>query len=353
MKKRPVRRLYILILIVLSILAVVVGFKYILPLFLPFVFGYFLAWLAAPIVNFLKVRFRIPRGVASFVVVLTFLIVGILITYLVIRTVLYQIQGVVTNLPYYQNLFIMRMEGICNSCDKIFGLGDGTSYFFIKEKMDDLTTLVQGNILSKGTGEAINVAKIFFEVIWKIVIVFISALLLVKEFPDYKEEFQNSCFYKEIHMVTEVLSDTGVAYLKAQFILMCITMVICVIGVFLTGNSYAILIGAGIALFDAFPVLGSAFLLVPWAIVLFLKKRIAAAIILLVTLAICTLVRQLLEPKLVGNCIGVRPVYTLISMYVGLKIYGGFGFVLGPVSLIAMRAIVNAGVRKLRGSEES
>lgn len=353
MKKRPVRRLYILILILLSILAVVVGFKYILPLFLPFVFGYFLAWLAAPIVSFLKVRFRIPRGIASFLVVLTFLIVGILITYLVIRTVLHQIQGIVTNLPYYQELFITRMEGVCNSVDGIFGLGGGTSYNIMRGKMDDLITIVQGNLLPKGTGDAINVAKILFEIIWNMVVVFISALLLVKEFPDYKEEFRNSCFYKEIHMVTEVLSDTGVAYLKAQFILMCITAVICVIGVFLTGNPYAILIGAGIALFDAFPVLGSAFILVPWAIVLFLKKRIVAAIILLVTLAICTLVRQFLEPKLVGNCIGVRPVYTLISMYVGLKIYGGFGFILGPVSLIAMRAIVNAGVKKLRGGEES
>lgn len=353
MKQRPVRRAYILILIVLSILAVLFGFKYILPLFFPFVLGYFLAWLAAPIVTFLEVRLRIPRGIASFLVVSTFLFVLVVSLYFILRTALHQLLGLITNLPVYQQLVFLRMGGICSRMDSIFGLDAGTCYVILVQKFGGLMNLIQTNLLPSETGQAIDLAKVCFHMIWNAIILFISALLFVKEFSEYKEEFRSSCFYKEIHMVTGVLSNMGIAYLKAQFILMCITAAICIIGVILIGNHYAILIGVGIAIFDAFPVLGSAFILIPWAIVCFLKKEILSGVILLVTFLICQFVRQILEPKLVGDRIGVRPVYTLISMYVGLKIYGGWGFILGPISLVAIQAIVRAGIAHLRGDTQN
>ena len=273
--------------------------------------------------------------------------------YFILRAALHQIQILVTSLPMYQNLLFHSLDGVCRSFDGLFGLSEGTSHVIVVERMNGISDFLQAHIQDGVSDRALNIAKIIFRIVWNIIMVFISALLLVKEFDEYKEEFRHSCFYKEIHMVTGVLSNMGVAYLKAQFILMCITAVICIIGVSLIGNHYAILIGFGIAIFDAFPILGSAFILIPWSIFLFMKKEIIGAIILLVTYLLCPLLRQILEPKLVGDRIGIRPVYTLISMYVGLKIYGGFGFILGPISLVAIRAIVKAGVERLRGSTES
>ena len=303
-------------------------------------------------VHFLKERLKIPRGIASLIVVTTFLFVCVVLMYFILRAALHQIQILIMNLPMYQNLLFHSLAGVCKSLDGLFGLSDGTSYLIVAERMDGIVEFFQVHVQTGISNQALDIAKILFRGVWNIIMIFISALLLVKEFHEYKEEFQNSCFYKEIHMVTGVLSDMGVAYLKAQFILMCITATICMIGVFLTGNHYAILIGAGIAVFDAFPVLGSAFILIPWALILFIKKEMLGAVILLSTYLLCQLVRQLLEPKLVGDRIGIRPVYTLISMYVGLKIYGGFGFILGPISLVAIRAIVKAGVERLRGNTE-
>ena len=353
LKQRPVRRTYILILIIVSILAVVIGFKYVLPLFFPFIVGYFLAWIAAPIVRFLQRRFKIPRGIASIVVVSIFLLLCILSVYYLFKTALMQIRSFVENLPFYQTMLFDRLKGVCFSCDHWLGFQEGTSYDFVSERINGALIFLQNNVLPGESDQAIDIAKEIFDVIWNIVILFITTLLLVKDFGEYKKEFQESCFYKEIHMVTGVLSDMGIAYLKAQFILMCITATICTIGIFITGNHYAILIGAGIAVFDAFPILGSAFILIPWAIILMIKKEVAKGFVIVGTYIICELIRQILEPKLVGDRIGIRPVYTLISMYVGLKIYGTFGFVLGPISLIAIRAIVRMGMEKLRQVQES
>jgi len=343
-----VRRFYILVLIGMSIVAVIIGFKYILPLFLPFVFGYFLAWIAAPIINLLKVRFRVPNGVGSFFVVSIFLFIFLTVFYLIIRTGLEQLTRLFTNLPSYQQLFLIRMQGVCTTCDHLLGVVDGSSYSFLISKIDGLVKFAERSFLPNETGKTINVAKIVFGIVWDITLIFLSALLWGKDFRDYKEEFQNSRFYQEIHMVTGVLSEMGIAYLRAQLILMCVTGVIVSIGAALIGNRYAILAGVGVAIFDAFPILGCSFILIPWALILFIKKEILGAVIIVVTYGVCELVRQILEPRLVGSCIGIRPVYTLISMYVGLKVYGPFGFFLGPISLVAMQAIVKAGIEHLK-----
>lgn len=351
MRTKQVRRAYILIIIIISIAAVIIGFKYILPLFFPFVVGYFLAWIAAPIVLALEKKCRIPRVIASIFVVGTFLIIGVIGIYFLGRALFCQIQCLIEELPMYQQTLFVRLRGICKSCDRFLSLDAGTSYSFLSERIQDGMDFMQNHFFSGQTSPAIGIAFEIVDVLWNVIVILISTLLLVKEFPEYKKEFRESCFYKEIHMVTSVLSNMGIAYLKAQFILMCITSVICMIGVLLTGNRYAILIGIGIGVFDAFPILGSACILIPWAILLFFKKRILHGVIILVTYLVCELIRQILEPKLVGDRIGVRPVYTLISMYVGLKIYGAFGFILGPISLIAIRAIVDAGLTKLSGED--
>ena len=347
------KRAYILIIVIISIVAVLIGFKFVLPLFLPFLFGYFLAWIAAPMVHFLRVRCKIPRGIGSILVVTTFLFVLIIVLYFLLRAAFQQLQAFTANLPQYQNMLFQSIQRICGTSDKILGLVKGSSYEIVSGRLVAVFQFVQERGISRLSGQALDIARVIFQVIWNCIMIFLSSLLWVKDFPEYKEEFENSCFYKEIHMVTSVLSDMGIAYLKAQFILMCITAVILMIGLFLIGNHYAILVGVGIAIFDAFPVLGIAFILIPWALILFIKRNIYSAVVILVTFAICQLVRQFLEPKLVGDRIGVRPIYTLIAMYIGLKIYGVFGFILGPISLVAIQAIVKAGMTKLRGTQES
>lgn len=353
MKKQPVRRLYILMLVILSILAVILGFRYLLPLFLPIIIGYFLAWLAHPIVTVLKLRFRIPTGIGSLLVIVSFLSILIIILSLVVGSSIHQVYQMLTNLPMYQHLLTQRTQGICALVEGWIGVREGVISNEIGVRMERLLDFAQSNILPRGTRDAIGIAQTFFDFGWDLIIVFLSALLFSREFNEYKEEFQNSVFYREIHMVTGVLSDLGIAYLKAQFILMCITGAICVIGCYIIRNPYAILIGTAIALFDAFPILGCGFILIPWAVILLIQGKIWNGIILLITLTICSLLRQFLEPKLVGDRIGVRPVYTLGAMYAGLKVYGTFGFFLGPLSLIAIKAIVQAGIQYFQGINET
>ena len=123
-------------------------------------------------------------------------------------------------------------------------------------------------------------------------------------------------------------------------ILIFIVSVVCVTGLLIIRNPYALLFGIAIAIFDAFPVVGSGSILVPWAVFHVLGGNMMEAAILVTIYVITLLIREVLEPRLLGNCLGISPFYMLISIYVGVKVFGIVGILLGPIGLIMIQYFV-------------
>lgn len=94
-----------------------------------------------------------------------------------------------------------------------------------------------------------------------------------------------------------------------------------------------------IAFSDALPILGSGTVMIPWAVICSMRGNINLAIALVVLFVIISIVRQLLEPKVVSNEIGIHPIFTLASMYTGYKIIGILGMLIGPIVIIILKAI--------------
>ncbi|MDY5775802.1 MAG: AI-2E family transporter, partial [Lachnospiraceae bacterium] len=114
---------------------------------------------------------------------------------------------------------------------------------------------------------------------------------------------------------------------------------ICCIGLFLTGNSYAILVGCCIGLCDALPFFGTGTVFIPWLLIkVFCGQYVLAAAYGIIYL-ICNFTREFLEPKLIGNKLAIHPMLVLISTYIGLCVFGVFGFFLGPVGVFLIAEI--------------
>ena len=173
-------------------------------------------------------------------------------------------------------------------------------------------------------------------------IILISAVLIIKEAPELQKKYKNSDLYNDLNSVTVKLADAGVAYLRAQLLIMILVAVCCVTGLVVIRNEYALLLGIFIAILDALPIIGSGMILIPWSIIMLINGNIFAAAILITVYLLCQIIREIVEPKLIGNRIGIRPLYTLMSMYVGLKLFGIAGFILGPVGLIIIIAIIKS-----------
>lgn len=133
-------------------------------------------------------------------------------------------------------------------------------------------------------------------------------------------------------------------YLKAEIILVIISFFIVLIGLYIgkfTGLkiNYPLLCALGIAFVDALPIVGSGAVMIPWAAFSFIEGNVSLALLLVGLYILTLVVRQMVEPKLISNKIGIHPIFTLIAMYTGFKLIGIIGLFLGPIILIILKNI--------------
>lgn len=343
------------ILLVLITIAVYLSFKYLLGLVLPFLAAYFLAWIIRPVTEGLYRRFKLPRiigGTAA--LLLLFAVFGTSII-LLINILVKQAIAFIRNLPIYLNLIAGRLDHICKGCDELFGLEDGTLRTMVDDQLKELLNRVKNNLMPEITEHTISLTIWVVAFIGILLIIFVSAVLIAKELPSFQERYGEHSLYKDFHRITSKLSEAGIAYLRSQAIIMLVVAVICVLGLTLLGNEYAVLAGVGIAIMDALPFIGSGMIFIPWAIIMLMNSNIYAAAILITIYLLCQIIREVLEPKLIGNRIGIKPLYTLISMYIGVRLFSVVGFILGPVGLviiITVFKVVNEKTREVAKPEE-
>ncbi len=327
------------VLIIVITLSVYLCFRYLLTLILPFIFAYFLAWIIHPVTEAMYRRLKLPKIIGgTLALLLLFAVFGTSFCML-INVLIRQTITLIKNLPVYINLLSVRLDIICSWCDRVFELDCGTIRAFVDENMIQGMNKMSSGLVPKLTQHTIQITIGFMGFLGILLIVLVAAVLIVKDKAELQDTFKESRIYRECHKITRRLSEVGMAYLRTQGIIMIIVAVICILGLSLLHNSYAFLIGVGIAFMDALPVLGSFLVLIPWAIISLVSGNIYEAAILITIYLICQIIREVLEPKLIGNRIGIRPLFTLIAMYVGVKLFSVAGFVLGPVGLIVIQTI--------------
>ena len=158
-----------------------------------------------------------------------------------------------------------------------------------------------------------------------------------------EQQLPKSWLDKVFNIKTDMFTVLG-SYIKAQIILMTICffeLLICLNLLSFLGLNvpYPLLMSIIICLIDALPILGAGTILIPWAVISFALSDIKLGIALIIIYLFVLSVRQMLEPKLVSQNLGVHPLITLISMYSGFKIFGVIGFLIGPIVMIILKNV--------------
>jgi sporulation integral membrane protein YtvI len=137
------------------------------------------------------------------------------------------------------------------------------------------------------------------------------------------------------NLITSSFKTAIGGYFRAQFKIMLIIAVIIFAGLEIAGVKYAVLIALFIAFLDFLPFFGTGAVFWPWALIDMISANYVRAIILMVIYLICQIVKQILQPKMVGDSIGISPLATLIYMFIGYRFYGVLGMIIGiPIGLI-------------------
>lgn len=330
------------LLIIGTSIVVYLFFRYALFMFVPFILAYFITKLLRPVVNWLYEKIKMLKMIST--TILLIILVSIFGTafFFLGKKLIEQISSLITNMPIYQEVIVNGLRKVCGTCDKMFDLEKGQAFEFIYSKGTKFFIGVQEKVVPTITQRSLGIAALMISIIGKVIIVFIAVLMMMKDYDSYKKFYENSRFYEDIHKVTGKLSETGIAYLKTQAIIMMITAAIMTCGLFLIKNKYALLIGILVSFLDAFPAVGCGLVLIPWAIIELLSKNVLHATVIITIYLICELMRQFLEPKLLGDRIGIKPIYLLMAMVIGVELFGILGFLLGPLGLVIISAVVKA-----------
>ena len=311
--------------------------------FMPFVIGWLIALIANPLVQFFEKKLKIRRKAGTVFVVVAVISLVVLAGYLLGSKIVQETVGLVNELPHIWNSLEEDFRTIGKTLDILYSR-------FPKEVRESIVGIGEqmegfvGDIVSRvgsPTIEAVgNFAKNLPTIIIGIIMCLLSAYFFVAE-REYlnvhvKSHMPEAITYRWNMMARSFRRAVG-GYFKAQFKIEVWMYLLLVLGLWILKVDYAFLIAIGIAFLDFLPVFGTGTVLMPWAVIKILSADYKMAVGLLIIWCGGQLARQIIQPKIVGDSIGVPPIPTLFLLFIGYKAAGVFGMIIAvPIGIILM-----------------
>lgn len=325
-----------------TVLFIYVGIKAIFY-FMPFVIGWILSVIAGPLVTFLEKKLKIMKRLGSAITIILVLALCIGLIYLIISQIWEEISVLIRNFPsMYHDLErgLSQIGTQGNTLFERFPEQIQNSWATLMNNLDDTASSLIGRIGEPTIEVAGNVAKRIPSVLIGTIVAFVSAYFFIADkenLGEWVKKVVPKSITSRLLLVGENLKYAMGGYFKAQFKIMGVVFAILLVGFTLMQIRFSILLAIAIAFLDFLPFFGTGTALIPWAIYKFLVgdyKMVAALVILY---GVTQLVRQLIQPKLVGDSMGLNPLYTLFLLYLGYRVGSVLGMIFAvPVGLILL-----------------
>jgi len=319
-----------------------------LMLFAPFLSAFLIAALIEKPAGFLRKRFKLPRGAASALSLMAFVLLA----------------GSVAGFLFYR-LFIevwdlARDTSFQSILDRINEFIDMSGNWYAGLPAEVIRTIESNfeGVLSRLGDTAANVIKSLLngmldiltslpQVLLYIVITLVAAFFISRD----REKISRFVFSQlpqgwrsKAKNVKDDLLLALAGYIRALLILVTITFFEVLAGYTILGVNYALFLAILTAFADLMPVLGPGTILIPGAAIYLINGNYFLAAGFFILYILVTIVRQLLEPRIVGGNIGIHPLVTLLCIYFGYRIFGISGLILGPVFAVVIKSMQKAGI---------
>ena len=324
-------------------------FKYMLPLAAPFVFAAAAAVLLKPSAEKISARLRIRLRdrefgiapcVAAALELALFLGVCGAAVYAGGRRLCEQAVLLMERMPEWLEQLNRWLTGICHLLERRLTLREDTMVYLAQDMIRGLGSRMKQGMMPYLMGNSMSLAQGAVGLAIVMILFIVGVMLFVREMDEIRSRMENSAFREEFARIGRVLGLVGRAYLRAQGIILVFTMLLCAAGLFFLKNPYYILAGIGLGILDALPLFGTGTVFVPWALICFFRGRWQRGAFLLVLYAACYFLREFLEAKLLGDKVGLSPLATLISIYIGLQLFGIPGVILGPAGTLMIKEFI-------------
>ena len=345
MKTEKKREFIINVLYLLIIGAIIyISIKYLLSLFLPFVIGFAIAFMLKPLINTLTDKLKINRKLIAGITVLLFYATIIALFTLIIVKTSTSLKDIFMQLPdLYKNDIQPIISNIFNTIDNWLIKLNPMLGETIKGMMSSITKSL-GTIMSSISSSMITfisvvasmIPRFFIMLIFTIISSFFFAIDYIKItnfiMNQFSPKVKSALFEVKAYILGSLFK-----FVKAYSIILFITFIELSIGLSILNVENAIFISFLIACVDILPVLGTGGIVIPWIFIELFNGNISLSIGLALIYIIITIIRNIIEPKIVGQQIGLHPLIMLICIFIGVQLFGFLGLFILPILIIILK----------------
>lgn len=323
-----------------AVLGVFLFMKFLLPLIYPFVIAALIVIPLHPHLDRLEKKTKIGKGFLTTGIMFFVGCIILILLWLFVSWAMRYAGGFVRSLDLVVENFHMLVSDCCSFMEESVGLNAADIEKVIFERVDVFIENFQVNIVPKLMDESVYYVKSVFSVAAFIVITFIATILLAKDYDEILAHARRSELYESIRKIAGSVGRMIYTFVRAQAVILFCISITAAAGLFLAGVQGGVRFGILAGILDALPFIGTGIVLMPLALWKLVQGELLQAGVCVVVYVICALIREFLEPRLIGKRMGILPVAILASVYVGLKVYGLGGVILGPLSLLLIMEII-------------
>ena len=340
------------VVLLLIIGAVYFFLRFISPLLTPVMLAGIFLTLCYPTFDDIQKKTRIKKQYLASAILLLICAVLIVLVWFCGSQLLSQIPVWVEEIDHLQEDIRIVVQQSCENIGSLFGIETEKLSTALIEQVDIFVENFQAQVLPGILGESWGYILQIISIIAVLAVTMIATVLLAK---DYDAILAKVGAHKESRIVLEIALRVIrylATFVKAQFLIMLTVAAICVLLLSLGRVENGWIFGLAAGVLDALPFIGTGIVLVPLAIWQLIQGYYGRMLLCLGVYAICVLVRQFMEPKLIGKEVGFYPVVILIAVYAGLKLFGLWGIIKGPVGLVMIKQAYEACRRSVDGRNQ-
>ena len=310
----------------------------------PFVAGWIISMMAHPVIEYLEKKVKLPKKFGSAILIAAVITGIIVVLYFAVRGIALQVIGFIQDAPDIRHeimrqgmIFQKKIEQFLSILPPSFG----KQFDQWSGSIGELFKKAASSAGDYGVAHAGGVAKGVTSGLLGLVVMLFAAYMFSLEREKLIAWYEKCIPGFVKHKINVFMKNSVgvlVSYCLAQLKIMIVIIAILWIGFFIAGIGHSFIYSVLVGIVDIFPILGTGTVIIPWAIFKLITGDIKTAVILLIIYAICLVLKQVLQPKMMGDSMGISALTTIFLIYVGLK-FGGLGGML--LALILGMIVIN------------
>lgn len=326
--------------------------RYITPLVAPALTAMLFVTIFGPTLQKLQKRLHLHRQVGAVLLLSVAVVFFALLVWVLFSWIVGSLPGWISNLENLEQEISVIVHNVCGTVGEAIGVDSAylekTVLTRIREGFDYFQLETFPGVLSQSLTYMRAAASL-----GGFLIVFLIATVLLAK--DYDEIMNRLLDREECHVLLEIIC--GIiryiaTYIRAQIIIMSCIATVAALVLGISGIRQGVLWGILAGILDALPFVGTGVVLVPLAIVQIFAGNYVRAVVCVVLYVGCAFFRELLEPRLIGRRLGVSPIAVLLSLYVGIQLFGIWGIVKGPLGFVIIYQAYQSIARRLSVDEK-